>query len=414
MRRKASTFLIASLALLTCVDAGAQDFDIRGATERTNWPDKSLLESDDSAYNLLPFIESLRVRYQFGEIQRREGPSADLRVSWRVGEGGILDGVRVGRDELPEGMLIDDLDLVLPVMVDGRQVAEFNVSLAGIGLGPEPAETRLEVAEIPWDSTFVGQTEGQARALFDSGFELGPPRIVRIVFVVDPIMSRNGDVPDARRRDPHYRTHRTVVIPDMNVWFVWRDGPIFWRPRRHMVRTVKPRDAEAGRSDSGRSAIRRVLDDVADEDDDDEDRLYPAAIAGAAAVVGLAVAGGTIGVYGSVDKAPIGLMAGFVRDHGGALIHVSINEQVFGKAEGPENLIAGITGFYDIFSAPVAPAFGVGVRATEEGTDGVAYRPTASFGFVGVFNRVVLVAAYDVVTPDMRVGIGVNFRKRND
>ena len=176
MRRKASTFLIASLVLLTCVDAGAQDSDIRGTAERTNWPDKSLLESDDSAYNLLPFIETLRVRYQFGETSRREGPSADLRVSWSVGEGGILDGRRVRRDELPDGMLIDDLDLVLPVMVDGRQVAEFNVSLAGIGLGPEPAETRLEVAEIPWDSTFVGQTEAQTREIFEAGFELGPPR----------------------------------------------------------------------------------------------------------------------------------------------------------------------------------------------------------------------------------------------
>jgi predicted ribosomally synthesized peptide with SipW-like signal peptide len=149
-----------------------------------------------------------------------------------------------------------------------------------------------------------------------------------------------------------------------------------------------------------------------DDDDDDEDRLLPAAVAGALAVGGLAVLGGTFGYFSSVSKAPIGLMAGYVQPRSGILLQVAVNEQVFGKAEGPENLVASISSFYDLFHAPIQPAVGLGVRATEEGTETAVVKPSISFGFVGNFGKIVLLAGYDVTTPDFRFGIGVNFRAR--
>ena len=147
-----------------------------------------------------------------------------------------------------------------------------------------------------------------------------------------------------------------------------------------------------------------------DDDDDEEDRLFPAALAGVAMVGGLAMLGGTIGYFSSTSKAPIGLMSGYVEPNWGVLLHVAINKQVFGNKRGPENLIAGVTGFYNVFNSQVQPAIGIGARITEEGTDEAILKPSLSIGFVGNFGQFVLLAGYDVSTPDFRFGIGVNLR----
>jgi len=149
-----------------------------------------------------------------------------------------------------------------------------------------------------------------------------------------------------------------------------------------------------------------------DDDDDDEDSLYPAAIAGVIAIGALAIVGGTIGYYGSPEMAPIGLMSGYVEADMGILFQIAINKQVFGKAEGSENLMVGLTGFYNAFNSPFQPAIGAGALFTEEGSDGVTWQPSVMVGIVGNFGRIVLLTGYDVITPDFRFGIGVNLRHK--
>jgi hypothetical protein len=277
--------------------------------------------------------------------------------------------------------------------------------------------TILDITGGTWDSVFVNTDTKETLRIFERGFRLSSPRILRIVFVSgrDEVGSNAIDARDRQRVSDE---NRTVFVPDLDLWFAFHrvaeknDGRTGFAPRGDGGRRVDG-DTQAHRSGSEKNRRGKSNDANADDDDDDDgdDRLYPAAIAGVVAVGAVAVAGGTVGYYGST-AAPIGLMSGFVHRRGGALLHVAINKQVFGKASGPENLSAGITGFYDVFGLPIQPAVGLGVTATEEGVGGYATSATVSLGVVGNFGPLVVLAGYDVLTPGFRVGTAVNFRYR--
>ncbi|MBT8401763.1 MAG: hypothetical protein KJO98_14890 [Rhodothermia bacterium] len=455
---------------ITSLDAlGQSAFD--GVTYVVDWPENRPPTSpgqsppplDYSAYSLLPFVDTLAVHYDFSDSLGL--PSMRFAIEWTAADVGILRGRKVSNSRMPERVVIESIDLLMPVVVRGGVVAELFLPLDTLGLGEVPSITFVDISNTRWDSVFVETGAEDARAIFRSGFRLGTPRILRVVFGVE----QNDESMRAsqRRYPPTAPPERTVCIPDIDIWISWRDGRRRWAPppgaiskatsdrRNEIGRTGlvdrtrvdrgydRPaRDAiaegtrgtdedgeSAGDSDSdspdkassgrdrrtGRSGGDGIGDLIKpkndDDDDDDDDRLYPAALAGAAAVGGIAIFGGTVGYFGSGSKAPIGLMSGYVEPNGGFLLQVAINEQVFGRARGPENLIAGVTGFYDAFRSPLQPAIGIGARFTEEGTDEVRSEPSVSFGLVGNFGPWLVLAAYDVTTPDFRFGVAINFRQ---
>jgi len=454
------TFLLGIIALgfvITSVDAEAQDLDISGTTWVTDWPETRLgrksgelaADLDYSRYNLLPFIDSLAVHYRFSTDSSPESLSMHFEMEWVEGEYGIVSGRKVGIGDMPPGIVIESIDLVMKVIVDDGPVADFFLPLDTIGLGPAPSMIFIDIEDVNWSSIFVDVGEEGAREIFKSGFRLSSPRIVRAIFTTEStddalVASREEEFPSYDPLD------RTVFIPDIDIWIDWSVGRDRWIPPPGAVRKTGraiPREMGrtrlAGRRTTDRGNDRPETDDSDsrqngdesesgrdrtaergggidvgklfspknnDDDDDDEDRLYPAALAGLAMVGGLAVLGGTIGFFSSTGEAPIGLMSGYVEPNWGALLHVSINEQVFGNKRGPENLIAGVTGFYNVFNSQIQPAIGIGGRITEEGTDELIWKPSLSIGLVGNFGQFVLLAGYDMTTPDFRLGLGINLR----
>lgn len=482
LHRVSRTLIIGFFALgsvIISVDAGAQDVDISGTAWVTDWPEtrparrsgESAPALDYSRYNLLPFIDSLAIHYRFSAISSAsEFLSMHFAIEWTEGQDGIVAGRKVGINDMPPGIVIESIDLLMHVTVGNEPVADFFLPLDTIGLGPAPSRIFIDITDVAWNSVFVDVDEEEARRIFESDFRLSTPRIVRAVFATEPpdeyqIAATQGAIPSI---DPF---GRTVFIPDIDIWIGWRDGRGRWAPPPGTVRkTGRDGPREMGRARlAGRTRVDRGYDrskpggtersptetpnetalednsradasdsrqdgdtsqkgrdatagrdgdiDLGDlfksknnDDDNEKDRLLPGALAGMVAIGGLAVLGGTIGYFGSASKAPIGLMSGYVESDGGLLLQVAINRQVFGKEKGSENLIASLTGFYNVFDSRIQPAIGIGTRITEEGTDEVVFEPSVSIGVVGNFGQFVLLVGYDVTTPDFRFGIAVNLR----
>jgi hypothetical protein len=340
------------------------------------------------------------------------------------------------------------------VVVDEKVVGEFFLPLDTLRLSRSPSVVRVEIRDVEWGSVFSDVSEDKARELFRTGFRLEDLQILRVVF--------DTEAPSHVEREPRRRGEgwTTVCVPDVDIWVSWGTRRRWRPPITHITRSTRDRRDEIGRGDlverqrpergydrpsgtdvrtgetttdepatdeaddnseerraarrkggsSGQGAIPIPRSGKDDDDDDDDDRLLPAALAGAAIVGGLAVLGGTFGYFGSYGKAPLGLMAGRVRPNGGVLLHVAVNRQVFGKTRGPENLVAGITGFMDVFHAPVQPSVSLGLRITEEGTETTRTHPSLAVGLVGNLDQLILHLAYDVESHDVRFGIGVNLK----
>jgi hypothetical protein len=307
----------------------------------------------------------------------------------------------------------------------------------------------VEIRDVDWGAVFADTDAAAAREIYSAQFRLEGLRILRVVFAAE-----TPDRVGARAPEPE-DDWTTVLVPDVDVWVAWggrvqRRPPVVYLPpsardrrdeigRDNLVdrdrrdrgyERDEEKEPEGGETRSGDKEEDRQPDRRAerrkegkdsggirlpgkksdDDDDDDEDRLLPGALAGVAAIGALAAFGGTIGYAGSVDKAPIGLMAGRVGRRGGALFHVAVNQQVFGKASGPENLSFGVTGFMDLFRSPIQPSVGVGMRITEEGTETTRTLPSLALGLVANTDYVVFLAAYDVEAGDVRFGVGLNIR----
>lgn len=449
VQRAGSIFVFALAVLLSNpLDTIAQDTGVphvddqvetqHGRTLIVDWPrayldsekaggiDPSGVPRDLLQFEVLPFLDSLLVDYSVSAGDGR--PDASFRLTWSPGDEGIYEGRLRRFSSFPHDVGIIAIDLSFDVMQQGERVAELVVTSEDFVLRPGPDTYRFQLVDVSWDGFFVDTDADRARAIIKQGMTLANATILRIAF---------AEYPDGRRRRGLRRRRplrSTVFVPDVDIWiriFVRRD-PNFVRVPRGTYGPRRNEDGQ-GRSASGsRPTTREPGDDeettanASDrkrtgrgsgvripktDDDDDDDRLWPAAIAGVAAVGAVAVVGGTVGYFGNVEKAPIGLSSGYVTQSYGVLLSAAINGAVLGMDDDPENFIGQVTGFYDAFGAAVQPAIGVGVRVTEEETDGLDVRPSVMLGAAARLGHSVAFAGYDVESRGLQIGLAYSFRR---
>lgn len=172
---------------------------------------------------------------------------------------------------------------------------------------------------------------------------------------------------------------------------------------------------EAGR-DGGRSTSKipgfgKSKKDDDDDEKEDDNKLVPYAIAAVAAAGVLAAVGGTIGYYGNARYAPFGLTSGFVRDEGGLLLQVGVNEALIAGEGGPKRLMGRVLSFGDLLgSESIQPALGAGVLATSR--DGaVEYQPSLSVGGVARHNMLLFYAGYDIMQGSPEFSLALDLRR---
>jgi len=270
-----------------------------------------------------------------------------------------------------------------------------------------------------------------ARKALLNGATLDSLVVERMGFIAEePSTSGRRRQPDARERRADPPRGPSVYTSRTRLFIGWRLAPRpYYVGERNGNRTVEPRrgtvgrgaeaDREAGtrrasrgesegRSDgaTARGDRRSSSNDEDDDDEDDDTSLQGPALGAAAAVGLLAVAGGTVGLYGRGDT-PIGLAAGYTQPGAGVQLHAAVNSAVLEDDPGQKLTIKGI-GFYDVFGSRLQPAAGLGVQIDPSRSDDVV--PSASLGLAGNFGRVVLFGGVDVVHATPEIGLTYNFR----
>lgn len=424
-----------------------------------NWPlDLYDYEPNDDRdvyypYDLLPFIDSLALGYTYA-IESGQ-PQMKLSLAWKPGPYGIYNNEKVPFRRLPHDLTIEAIELLAQVFVGETAVSELSLSLDSLMLAPLPDEVSVDWRDVTWDKVFGDATQEEARSYFESGFSLHnlevtriafatadqqfvltesdvpafdpppppegvhvyPPNIGVIVDVVVPVSSgksgRAGVHPREKPREGIGRTAPTTADRTRQRGEGAEDtGRDVERDRGERTRSGDRGDAPSerekeGKKDSGK--LGGLLDD--DDDEDDDASLAPAALIGAAAVGLLAIGGGTIGYYGHMSEAPIGLSAGYVQPNGGGLLQIAINEGVLGEGDKPGKLVAKATVFYDLLKTPLQPALGFGVLAEEAGSN-IDITPSLSVGAVGNFGSFILYGGYDLATEGFDLSVAFNFRSK--
>ncbi|WP_457654172.1 hypothetical protein [Rhodocaloribacter sp.] len=439
MRCARSSFaLLLAAGLLGATACFAQPSSPRqGTLHLTDWP-RALLDEGRplepfADLEVLPFLDTLALEYTYVIDAGR--PAMTFTLWWVPGDEAILDGRRVPADHLPADVRLTALDLRAGVYAGGRRVTELIVSVDSFALEPAPFVYRFDGLDLDWPTLFADVPADSARRLFETGFELRDPEVLRIAFAEYEPPERE---PLVAAPAP---SRTTVYVPDRRVWIVIRGGRDYprvatgpYRPRRGDVGRdladdarrprSRPRDDEDHEADAGATkedqAKREgkrggLLDGLGKkktkkkDDDDDDEQLLPAALAGAAAVGVIAVAGGTVGLFGH-ERAPIGLASGFARERWGGLLQVAVNEAVLGASDEPERLVGNLFFFFDAFRAPVQPGLGLGVWAEEDG-DAVDLSPSFSLGAVVRAGPVLLQGGYDLAGGGAQFGLAVTFRR---
>lgn len=415
----------------------------QGVLRLTDWP-RALLDEGRTLepfadLEVLPFLDTLALEYTYGIDAGR--PALTFTLWWVPDDEAILDGRRVPYDALPPDVRLTALDVRADVFVRGERVTELIISVDGMALSPAPYVHPFEGVDLAWETLFADGDAETARRYFREGFELRHMEVLRIAFTASD--AGEPDVTVTPRPRPPART--TTYVPDRRTWVIVKGrrrapphvatGP--YRPRRGDVgRDLaddarrprdKPRDDDGGDAsgtdethtgdeNAGRKGKRGGLlgglgkkKTKKKDDDDDDEQLLPAALAGAAAVGVIAVAGGTVGLFGH-ERASIGLASGFARERWGMLLQVAINKAVLGASNEPERLVGQFFGFFDLFRAPVMPGLGLGVWAEEDG-DAVALSPSVSLGAVVRAGPVLLQGGYDLIEGGAQFGFAVTFRR---
>lgn len=444
-------FLIVLLSVLGFQSSVAQLRDGAYMTVHlAKWPfvlyEAPSLEEDEPLYpyDLLAAIDTLTLGYAYAVEE--DYPVLDFSLTWTPGPYGVYADERVRYDDLPGEVVIAAVDLRADVAVEGEVVADLVITLDSLVLGPSPEQFYVTERGIPWASLFTKTDADDARAYFASGFVLRNLEILRIAFASYP-------EEEVARYEPLYPRDIGVYPPRISIWVDWlspsraagKRGTTTRppTPREGIGRTVEPSSETAGRTRSGTrrttdrdtegrrpgrtsSSDRSDTEDEGDkasrptrsgkakkkkddEEDDDQD-LLPGALVGVAAIGVVAFAGGTIGYFGNTET-PLGLTAGRVQGKAGALLQGAVNGAVLGKGNEPEQAIARVMSFYDVFKAPIRPAVGLGVLLEEKG-DEIDVSPSVSLGAASVFGPVVLYGGYDLFVGGIDVGLAVNFRYR--
>jgi hypothetical protein len=442
------------LTLTTGVDAFAQS---TGVVVRTNWPDV-LYETQAAAMNrpgmaaaedfadvaVLPFVDSLSLSYS-GFVEA-DLPIIDFSLQWLAGQGGILDGELTR--ELPDSLLMTLIDLHAVVRVEGQKIGDLILTLDSLWLPSGDYWYQFSTDRAQWDSIFDDIDESGARVAFESGFELTGLDILRVEFEAPEPESRIDDEVLVVRRPPR---RRAIFVPEPRIWIGWNIGPDpYRRPRRASGGTRRPRGnvgregtttrrpdrgTRGGRDDTpergsdsdassdsettadsesrrGGGRIAEILGTATDNDEDDEDndRDFLGPALGAAAVVGaLAYLGGTIGYYGILPDAAVGLEAGRVTSRGGALFHAAVSRRVIGG--GPdERLVVGFSAVFSPFVGRVHPMAGMDVWFAEDG-DTYSAVPIATAGLLyRTSDKVALQLGTDLSQFRTRIGLSFTFR----
>ncbi|MFK7845341.1 MAG: hypothetical protein AB8G77_08575 [Rhodothermales bacterium] len=429
------TFLCTSVAL------GQEKSSQEHVVQLSDWPlsayDKAATDSLLRSSEIVPLIDALTISYTYGVVDQE--PTFNYKLQWKPGAHVYIDGEEIVFDELSGEVLIESIVLQAEVVVDGSPVTLLTLAHDSLMSSMYPGLVSVDLGSLSW-ATFFADTNGNtAKSYFLEGFELANLKISEISFVYFEGDVVAADDPAVKR--PRQPSRRTIYRPGISIWI---DFPFYGRrppPRVAGVdtRATQPRGDRVGRGDrrdeGERSSSDRRDRDRAEEDDDnegniaeeilggrkkkeddddeeDEGELMSGALAGVIAVAAVAVIGGTVGYYGNVEHAPIGLMTGYVSPKGGGLLQVAVNEALLEKSRTEtEHLVARITGFYDVFNAPIQPAVGFGVLVSQQNNE-VDYEPSISLGLAGNFGSLVLLSGYDVLAGGLDVGIAYNFRAR--
>lgn len=404
----------------------------------TNWPasayDQATTDSLIAAAPVVPFIDTLTLGYGYRVVDQQ--PLFTYMFEWKPADKVYLDGQAKAYDKLSGDVYIESIVLEADVKVNGK--TETRLSLRHDSLMSEvyPGLITVELLDLDWATFFEDTDANTAKRYFLEGFTLSNLEIAAVSFVYfDEALEVADRDPQVRR--PRKPSRRTVHQPGVSIWI---DIPFYGRPPVRRVsdnrgRKEEPRGDRVGRGstlddDDRRNTDRRDRDQQADEgeasgesirdilkgkkkkDDDEEDEgeLLPAAIAGVAAVAAVAVIGGTVGYYGNTEKAPIGLMTGYVEAGGGVLLQVAVNQALIERSKtSPEHLIGRVVSFVDAFGSSFQPALGIGTLITQQNNE-TTFEFSLSPGIAGNFGRMVLIGGYDVLNDGVDFGIAYNFR----
>lgn len=446
--------------------ASAQQARGHGIGLVTDWPDAETKQS--GRFDVLPFIDTLSIAYRYQDVEGR--PDLSVVLEWTPGEEGIYEGEKRRLRDVEGVPAIIGLALSADVFSRGVRVAAFSLTVDSMVVGPSPDIIRIDVPDLSWDNVFVDTSPEAARTIFDVGFELRNVRIVGAGFALfdegrtlaaTEVQKRptEGKRPPqvAPRRPKNVSIYRHPAHVDIgfDVFWLIRSGSKRIRfaddgPRENIGRgslsgerrsrsgrggeqADRSRGSEGGDDSAGgvdkgdRSADRETKrdrersktripslitsKDKDDDDDDDDNKLVPYAVAAVAAAGVLAAVGGTIGYYGNARYAPIGLTSGFVRDEGGLLLQVAVNEAFIAGEGGPKRLAARALSFGQMFGAAgIEPALGGGVMATSRGGV-VEYEPSVSIGAVGRRKAMLFYAGYDLLQGSPEFSFAVNLRR---
>jgi len=178
------------LLLLALVAQPAFSQAVEGGTVRHGawpaWIDAESAPDEASAYELLPFLDDLTLDYSYYRLSDGE-PRLELVLEWTEGNRGVRDGRIVARRQMPDDVILDELDLVATIVVEDTEVGELVMAYTALALGASP-DTRWHVASPEhWATLFPNLSEETIALLFDRGFTLEDLRIEHIAFAVaDP------------------------------------------------------------------------------------------------------------------------------------------------------------------------------------------------------------------------------------
>lgn len=375
----------------------------------TDWPAESP-ETDERSYSyeLLPFIDTLAVAYQYAVIE--DTPRLAFTVSWTPSPHAIYLEQAVRYADLPGEMVIEALELSAAVVTNGQTIGTLVLASDSLGLLPAPNEHTLTWTDISWAEVFAESSAATAQSAFASGFTLQDLTIERIAF------ASHERVPDRPITVAHRQPIYADILIDITFWDFWQTSGRAQYPPPRASQSGKPRGDATGRnarastdrSRSGnRSTERSTSAKTNDDDEEEEDSLVPAAIVAAAAVGLVGLAGGTVGFYGT-SETPIGLAAGFTRPYGGALLMAGINESVLRSGTG-QKLTAKVLGFYDLLGGPVQPALSAGVLAQTDGNT-THIDPSVAIGGMLNVGPALLHLGYDPLQSGIEFSAAVNFR----
>ncbi|MEM6645417.1 MAG: hypothetical protein AAF730_04115 [Bacteroidota bacterium] len=421
------------LVLLLWAVQPAFSQDVDGGTVRHGawpaWIDTASASDEAEAYALLPFLDDLTLEYRYYHLSDGE-PRLELVLAWVAGNRGVRDGQIVAQRQLPDGVILNDLDLAATIVVDDTEVGDLVLDYTALALGPAP-ETRWHVA-LPehWATLFPALSDEAIALLFERGFTLENLRIAHIAFAVADPSERPVRVYPGR---PPIAEEAIGRGAEAVIWGT--AGRPLVRDVPRAPRTQQPRPSTTGRSTgtrSGRSSrsggegdqdearpatrsgvgtpIATKADGRRQQDDDDDDsgepNLLPVAMAAFTVVGVVGAAGGSLGYYATYET-PFGLSAGLASRNGGVLLMASINEAVLNTGS-DQKLNAQALLFRRLGGLPVQPAVGLGALA-ETRPGGTDFSFGLSFGGVVPLGPLLLHGGYDVLHDDVEMGLALDF-----